>query len=89
MNSLQQEKKPLDYIQFIHNYLLQICKDSRLEGLVYHGGPEVKCKNKRCGVQTLCCVEYYNGDVMLEPTDKPKCICSKEYDLDYLPVRIN
>ena len=86
---VENKKKLLDYIQFIHKSLFKICEDSRLEGLVYHGGPDVPCENELCGHQTLHCVTYDgNKKVELKPASEPVCKkCKKKYDIDQLLVR--
>ena len=35
--------KPVEYITFIHGYLVDICRESGLKGLSYYAGIEVTC----------------------------------------------
>lgn len=64
----------MKYINLVHEYLCEICKDSCLEGLNYHGGPEVECEG--CGKPKIHCVEYEGKSIECTP----KCdSCSKKY----------
>ena len=73
------KKTPIEYIQFIHKKLFDICQQSGMEGLQYYGGPT--CKN--CKV-VLCCVEY-NAAGVTEAEVSPTCVaCTEEYNVNEL-----
>ena len=79
------KKTGCEYIQFIHKCLSEICKDSRLEGLVYHGGP--KCPHPACKDATLPCVAYDSETPDEGATCKPEChVCLGEFNANELLV---
>ena len=74
----KKKEKGYEYIQFIHECLRKICKDSRLEGLEYHGGP--KCPHPDCKDETLPCVRYVDSETAVS-TCKPECRrCLGDFD---------
>ena len=84
---VEDEKTPIEYIEFIHKKLVSICQESGLQGLKYFGGPEVTCKGckKR---RVLRCVTYgigTNADVK-KVVAHPNCFfCKgKRYDVNKL-----
>ncbi len=80
----EDEKNPVQYIQFIHQCLIKICGEKKLpmQGLKYDGGPEVKCH-----AHILRCVTYENGEPLQEETTTMRCpTCRKKYDINDLLV---
>ena len=62
-------------------FLEQICEESDLKGLVYHGGPKVVCGCKWSGI--LHCVDYPAGNDYF--SDNPSCpMCLMSYNTDRL-----
>ena len=91
----KESTKPSSYILLIHREFLQeICDNSNLEGLTYHGGPLLeKCVTPECSWRgVLPFISYPElEETELEETDcSPKVTCTcegdcnHEYDIDCL-----
>lgn len=75
--------KPVEYITYIHGFLCDICKESGLKGLEYHGGPMEQCGY--CGNDNIMfrCVEFSNGEEKVNTT--VSCTsCLTKYDVKLL-----
>ena len=82
---VEDEKTPIEYIEFIHKKLVSICQESCLQGLKYFGGPEVTCKGckKR---RVLHCVTYDPNADVKDVVAHPNCFSckGKRYDVNKL-----